>query len=140
MDDTLKKAGLKTSKTGEGSVEEKQSDKQDKRPTLDAESNRNPDGTFKKGAPSPNPLGRPKKGESIVERFRSNEKVISVIEKLFKVANTLGTETPDKDALSASKLIIERIVPSLKASELKLTEGNDEAFVLLPSQEEPDKE
>ena len=140
MDDTLKKAGLKTSQTGEGSVEEKQSDKQDKRPTLDAESNRNPDGTFKKGAPSPNPLGRPKKGESIVERFRSNEKVISVIEKLFKVANTLGTDTPDKDALSASKLIIERIVPSLKASEMRIDTDNDTGLVYLPSQEEPDKE
>ncbi len=140
MDDTLKKAGLKTSKTGEGSVEEKQSNKQDKRPTLDAGSNRNPDGTFKKGAPSPNPLGRPKKGESIVERFRSNEKVISVIEKLFKVANTLGTDAPDKDALSASKLIIERIVPSLKASEMRIDTDNDTGLVFLPSQEEPDKE
>ena len=137
MDDTLKKAGLKTSKTGEGSVEEKQSNKQDKRPTLDVESNRNPDGTFKKGAPSPNPLGRPKKGESIVERFRSNEKVISVIEKLFKVANTLGTDTPDKDALSASKLIIERIIPSLKSSDLQI-ETSEKGYVVLPEPEEDD--
>ena len=120
--------------TGEGVIKETPPKEQEK-----DHLSRTSRGRFRKGH-SGNKNGRPKKDESIVERFRNNSQVISVIEKLFKVASTLGTDTPDKDALSASKLIIERIVPSLKASELKLTEGNDEAFVLLPSQEEPDKE
>ena len=140
MKETLNKAGLRAPKTGDTVVEEESTDKQDKKPTLDVKSNRNSDGTFKKGAPSPNPMGRPKLNESVVERFRNNEKVVSVIEKLFKVADTLGTDSPDKDALSASKLIIERIIPSLKASEMRIDTDNDTGFVLLPTPEPPEKE
>ena len=120
--------------TGDGVIEETPPKEQEK-----DQLSRTSRGRFRKGH-SGNKNGRPKKGESVVERFRSNEKVISVIEKLFKVANTLGTDTPDKDALSASKLIIERIVPSLKASEMRIDTDNDTGLVFLPSQEEPDKE
>ena len=120
--------------TGDGVIKETPPKEQEK-----DQLSRTSRGRFRKGH-SGNKNGRPKKGESVVERFRSNEKVISVIEKLFKVANTLGTDTPDKDALSASKLIIERIVPSLKASEMRIDTDNDTGLVFLPSQEEPDKE
>ena len=134
----LEKTGLRVSKTGGDTVEEKESNNQDKNTTSETQSNRNPDGTFKKGAPSPNPMGRPKKDESVVERFRNNEKVVSVIEKLFKVADTLGTDNPDKDALSASKLIIERIIPSLKSSDLQI-ETTEKGYVVLPEPEDDDE-
>ena len=120
--------------TGDGTIKEDSRDKQEK-----TQLSRTSNGRFKKGI-SGNPNGRPKKDESIVERFRSNEGCQSVINKLFNVANTLDSKEPHKDAIQAAKLIVERLVPSLKASELKLSEGNDEAFVLLPSQEEPEKE
>ena len=120
--------------TGDGTIKEDSREKQEK-----TQLSRTSNGRFKKGI-SGNPNGRPKKDESIVERFRSNEGCQSVINKLFNVANTLDSKEPHKDAIQAAKLIVERLVPSLKASELKLSEGNDEAFVLLPSQEEPEKE
>ena len=138
MKEVLEKTGLRVRKTGVDTVEEKESNKQDKNTTSETQSNRNPDGTFKKGAPSPNPMGRPKKDESVVERFRNNEKVVSVIEKLFKVADTLGTDNPDKDALSASKLIIERIIPSLKSSDLQI-ETTEKGYVVLPEPEDDDE-
>ena len=120
--------------TGNGVIKETPPKEQEK-----ALEPRTSNGRFRKGF-SGNSGGRPKKDESIVERFRNNSQVISVIEKLFKVASTLGTDTPDKDALSASKLIIERIVPSLKASEMRIDTDNDTGLVFLPSQSEPDKE
>ena len=80
--------------------------------------------------------GRPKKDESIVERFRNNDSCQSIINKLFAVANTLGTDRPDKDALASAKLIVERLIPSLKASELKLSDGDEKGYVLLPTPEE----
>ena len=84
--------------------------------------------------------GRPSAGESIVEKFRDNPSCISVLEKIFKVANTLGDDDQHKDALPAAKLITERLVPSLKASELRVDTEGDTGFVFLPSPEEPDKE
>ena len=47
---------------------------------------------------------------------------------------------PHKDAISAAKLIVERLVPSLKASELRVDTDSDQGFVFLPTPEEPDKD
>ena len=87
-----------------------------------------------------NPHGRPPAGQTIVDKFRSNEKAQGVINKLFAVANTLDEAKPHKDAIAAAKLIVERLVPSLKASELRVDTDGDQGFVLLPTPEEPDKE
>ena len=87
-----------------------------------------------------NPNGRPPAGQTIVDKFRSNEKAQGVINKLFAVANTLDEVKPHKDAISAAKLIVARLVPSLKASELRVDTDNDQGFVFLPQPEEPDKE
>ena len=120
--------------TGNGSIERDPLEEQGKTPL-----SRNADGTFKKGF-SGNYGGAPRKGQSIVERFREHEGCQSIINKLFSVANTLSDDTPHKDAISAAKLIVERLVPSLKASELRVDTDGDQGFVYLPSPEEPDKE
>ena len=87
-----------------------------------------------------NPNGRPPAGQTIVDKFRDNPNAQAVINKLFSVANTLDEDKPHKDAIAAAKLIVERLVPSLKASELRVDTDNDTGFVLLPSQEEPEKD
>ena len=87
-----------------------------------------------------NPNGRPPAGKTIVDKFRDNPGAQAVINKLFAVANTLGEAKPHKDAISAAKLIVERLVTSLKASELRVDTDNDTGFVFLPSPEEPDKD
>ena len=91
-------------------------------------------GRFQKGV-SGNPNGRPPAGKTIVDQFRDNPQVKNVITKLFKVADTLGTDNPDKDALASAKLIIERIIPSLKSSDLQI-ETTEKGYVVLPETEE----
>ena len=120
--------------TGNGSIERDPLEEQGKAPL-----SRNADGTFKKGF-SGNYGGAPRKGASIVERFRGHEGCQSIINKLFQVANTLGDTKPHKDAISAAKLIVERLVPSLKASELRVDTDGDQGFVFLPAPEEPDRD
>jgi hypothetical protein len=83
---------------------------------------------------SGNPAGRPKKEHTIVDIFREHEGAQGLIEKLYSVASTLGTDDVDKDALASAKLIIERIVPSLKASEIKVDADGNNNMVYLPSQ------
>ena len=75
-----------------------------------------------------------------MDSFRDNPKCQSIVDKLFEVAGTLGDSKPHKEALQAAKLVIERLVPSLKASELRVDTDGDQGFVFLPSPEEPDKE
>ena len=96
-------------------------------------------GRFKPGF-SGNMNGRPPAGQSIAEKFRANKAAESVLNKLFEVANTLGTDNPNKDAIQAVKLIVERLVPSLKASELNVSDGTDQPFILMPEPKEPEKE
>ena len=137
MRDTLEKAGISARNgtiTGEGFTDEPRPQQQEKTP-----STRNADGTFKKGF-SGNKGGAPRKNQSIVERFRDNEKAQSVINKLINVANTIDDPKPHKDAISACKMIVERLLPSLKASELRVDTEGDQGFVLLPTPEAPDKE
>ena len=87
-----------------------------------------------------NPNGRPPAGQTVVDKFRNNPGAQAVINKLFAVANTLDEAAPHKDAIAAAKLIVERLVPSLKASELRVDTDGDQGFVFLPTPEEPDKE
>ena len=126
MRETLNKAGITTSKE----------DNPVKQDSKQGES-RDSKGRFQKGV-SGNPNGRPPAGKTVVDQFRDNPQVSSVIAKLFKVADTLGTDNPDKDALSASKLIIERIIPSLKSSDLQI-ETTEKGYVVLPEPEEDDE-
>ena len=121
-------------KTGNTTTKEDTPAKQDK-----SKGARDDLGRFRPGH-SGNKNGRPPAGQTIVDKCRDNEHAQGVINKLFAVANTLTDDKPHKDSIAAAKLIIERIIPSLKASELRLTENDDTGFVLLPTPEEPDKE
>ena len=95
---------------------------------------RTSNGMFKKGV-SGNPAGRPKKGTTIVDTFRANPQCETVIEKLIGIASTLGTKTQHPDAMACTKLVVERIVPALKSSEMKIQSDDSSGFVFLPKQE-----
>ena len=94
---------------------------------------RNSKGHWLKGE-SGNPNGRPKKEDTIVEKFRTEPRLQGLLEQMYTIANTIGDDTPHKDALACTKLIIERVIPSLKASELRVDTDNDTGLVYLPQQ------
>jgi len=90
-------------------------------------------GRFKPGS-SGNPGGRPRRGETIVDQFRDNAKGMDVINNLIEVASTFGTDKQHKDATAAVKLVVERLVPALKSSDVNLTSDDDKGFVFMPPQ------
>ena len=96
-------------------------------------------GRFKPGQ-SGNPGGRPKKGETIVDQFRDNPKGIDVINNVIEVASTFGSDKQHKDAVSAVKLVIERLVPALKSSDINLNMDDDKGFIYMPTQTDARKE
>lgn len=84
--------------------------------------------------------GRPKKEDTIVTKFRENPKNFDLINNIVAIASTLGTKHQHKDAMNCAKLVVERLVPTLKSSELKLGSDNDTGVVILPPQSEPESE
>jgi hypothetical protein len=89
---------------------------------------------------SGNPGGRPKKGETIVDQFRDNAKGLDVINNLIEVASTFGTDHQHKDATAAVKLVVERLVPALKSSDVNLNVEEDKGFVFMPQQVDAKKD
>ena len=118
----------KTSENNDNSTEREQN----------LSSGRDPRGRFTAG--NSFSKGRPKKEASITEKFRSNPKAMDLFQNIFDIASTLGKKGQHKDAMNCTKLIIERIVPSLKASELKIKSNDDSGFVYLPPQKEVESE
>ena len=84
--------------------------------------------------------GRPKKEDTIVTKFRENPKNFDLINNIIAIASTLGQKNQHKDAMNCAKLVVERLVPTLKSSELKLGSDNDTGVVILPPQSEPESE
>ena len=84
--------------------------------------------------------GRPKKEHTIVTQFRDNPKNFDLINNMIQIASTLGSKDQHKDAMACAKLVVERLVPALKSSELKLGSDNDTGVVILPPQSEPETE
>ena len=82
--------------------------------------------------------GSPPANETIVQKFRDNPKGQDILNSIFKIANTLGTDSQHKDAMNCTKLIIERLIPALKSSELKIDTDANKGFVILPAQKKPD--
>ena len=89
---------------------------------------------------SGNPSGRPKKDVTIVEIFRSHTEAEKIIESLYKVASTLAEDNPHKEAMNSAKLIFNALVPSLKASELRIDTDAESGLVYLPTQADIDKQ
>lgn len=87
-----------------------------------------------------NPNGRPPAGETIIDKFRSNEKGLDVINNIIQIASTLGQNKQHKDALACAKLVVERLVPTLKSSDLNLNTDVETGFVVLPEQKETPRE
>lgn len=84
--------------------------------------------------------GRPKSEDTIVTKFRDNPKNFDLINNMVAIASTLGSKDQHKDAMACAKLVVERLVPALKSSELKLGSDNDTGVVILPPQSEPESE
>jgi hypothetical protein len=73
---------------------------------------------FEKGK-SGNRKGRPRL--SVAEKFRKNPKSMEVMEKIVDVANTLGEgESEHPQAVSCAKIIADKVIPTLKAQDVKL--------------------
>jgi len=96
-------------------------------------------GRFKPGF-SGNLNGRPPAGETIIDKFRSHPKGNDVINNIIEIASTLGSGKDHRDALACAKLVIDRLVPSLKSSEINLNTEDDKGFVLLPETKKPPME
>lgn len=77
---------------------------------------------FTKGK-SGNPKGRPKKYVSIAEKFRKDPNAKRVLDKIINVANTLGGPEEHAQAVSCAKIVADKVVPSLKAQDVKLDGG-----------------
>ena len=95
-------------------------------------------GKWERGV-SGNPLGRPKKGQSVVERFRDNPTTYTVIGKIVETAMSLGQDDQHPDAMQCAKIVAEKILPSLKAQEIRM-ESTEQGFVFLPPQAPAEKE
>ena len=114
------------------SIHAENNDSNDKKAGVDAE--RDSKGRWKKGCASPNPGGRPSNAESIIASFRDDPRGINVIQNLIDVASTFGTDHQHRDSVTAVKLVIERLVPALKSSDINIT-NDDKGFVFMPTQE-----
>lgn len=75
---------------------------------------------LKKGQTN-NPNGRPR--ISLAQELRRNPNIQSVIDKVVDTACTLGTEEEHPQAVSCAKIIMDKSIPNLKASEIQV-EGN----------------
>ena len=65
---------------------------------------------------------------------------MDIVERLFAVAATLGKgEGEHPQAMASVKLIMDKLVPSLKSQDTKLSIDNDKGFVFMPEQKESEK-
>ena len=78
--------------------------------------------------------------EKVVQEFREHKNAADIVNKLYAVAMTIDEKKPHNKAFEALKLITERFVPSLRATELKVGEVEDAGFVYLPNQSAPEAE
>jgi|TARA_R100001530_G_scaffold30553_2_gene24033 hypothetical protein len=92
---------------------------------------------FKPGQ-SGNPKGGRKPNE-IIKKFRENPKCLTVMNKIIAVANTLGTKSEHKDAMVASKIVADRVVPVIRQDKLDIDSKVSYGMVLLPAREDEDE-
>lgn len=104
-------------------------------PTLDRDPRT---GRFLKGN-NANPTGRPPAGKTIVDKFRENPNSNSVLANIFEIASTLGTDAEHPKAFECAKLVADKLIPTLKAQELKV-ETEEKGFIYMPTPKESEKQ
>ena len=87
-----------------------------------------------------NPNGRPKGSTSTAEAFRNNPKALDVLNKVIDIAITLGTDNEHKDATSCAKIVVDKIIPTLKAQDINIETDGSAGFVVLPKEIPSNKE
>ena len=87
-----------------------------------------------------NPNGRPKGSTSTAEAFRNNPKALDILNKVIQIASTLGSEDEHKDATSCAKVVVDKIIPTLKAQDISIETDGSAGFVVLPKEEPSPKE
>ena len=87
-----------------------------------------------------NPNGRPKGSTSTAEAFRNNPKALDILNKVIQIASTLGSEDEHKDATSGAKVVVDKIIPTLKAQDISIETDGSAGFVVLPKEEPSPKE
>ena len=100
---------------------------------------RNEKGHYLKGQCG-NPNGRPKGSTSTAEAFRSNPKALDILNKVIEIASTLGTDEEHKDATSCAKVVVDKIIPTLKAQDISIETDGSAGFVILPNEKPSEKE
>ncbi|MAE81725.1 MAG: hypothetical protein CMB80_03230 [Flammeovirgaceae bacterium] len=75
---------------------------------------------YKKGQTN-NPNGRPR--ISLAEELRRNPKIKKVINQVIETAESLGTKKEHPQAVACAKILMDKSLPNLKASEIQV-EGN----------------
>ena len=84
--------------------------------------------------------GRPKKDKSTAEQFRSNPRALDILNKVIEIASTLGSDDEHKDATSCAKVVVDKIIPTLKAQDISIESDAVTGFVVLPKEEPSPKE
>ena len=87
-----------------------------------------------------NPNGSPKGSKSTAEAFRNNPKALDILNKVIEIASSLGTDEEHKDATSCAKVVVDKIIPTLKAQDISIETDGSAGFVVLPKEKPSEKE
>ena len=87
-----------------------------------------------------NPNGRPTGSTSTAEAFRNTPKALDILNRVIEIASTLGSDNEHKDATSCAKVVVDKIIPTLKAQDISIETDGSAGFVVLPKEVPSPKE